>query len=352
MNSILRAKYQQSQSKFEKHSEDLLFCLRAPENQSLIYRHQREALFSVKKYFDRGITLDQPAIVVAPTGAGKSGIVALLPYVLASKKALVLSPSLKITEQLEKSFGLRNDQVTESFLFQRKLIDDVEMLKDFLEKGKVIKESDNISNMDTWNLVIVNAQKFGTNSKASLKEVDGEIGQVRKTFDKFSTLIVDEAHHYPASTWDLIIKEFKGKKIIFLTATPFRGNDRTELLAGQQITYSITKRELIDQNIIRDFHFKELTGTIGDHLSTIVIRNEINNVLNYHDSLEPSVKHKALVLVLDTDEAKKRAREMGEIATYHTSERRTDSHLKQFEKSTCKILFVCGKLIEGKIWKN
>lgn len=353
MNSVLKAKYQRSQSKFQKHSEDLLNCLLAPENQGLIYRHQREALFAVKTYFDRATTLDQPALVVAPTGAGKSGVVALLPYVLASEKALVLSPSLKITEQLEKSFGLRNDQATDSFIFQRKLIDDVYLLKDFLEKGKVIKESENISNMDTWDLVIVNAQKFGTNSSASLKESDGcdedvrqRIRQIRKNFDTFSTLIVDEAHHYPASTWDLIINEFKGKKIIFLTATPFRGSDRRELLAGLQITYSISKRELIELNIIRNIEFKELTGSIDYN----VIRNEIEEVLNHHDSLEPSVKHKAIVLALNTDEAKNGAREMGEMASYHTSEKRTDGYLKHFEKSNCKILFVCGKLIEGKIW--
>ena len=36
----------------------------------------------------------------------------------------------------------------------------------------------------------------------------------------FDTVIVDEAHHYPAETWKKIIDHFKQRKKVFLTATP------------------------------------------------------------------------------------------------------------------------------------
>lgn len=47
----------------------------------------------------------KPILIVAPTGAGKSGIIVMLPYVLESKKVLILTPSKVISEQLRDEFG-------------------------------------------------------------------------------------------------------------------------------------------------------------------------------------------------------------------------------------------------------
>lgn len=345
---------EREQSKFEKYSKYILNNLEKLENKKLIHKHQKEALLAVKKYFDnqQPRTLHHPALVVAPTGAGKTGIIALLPYVLASKKTLILSPSVIITDQLESAFGLRMDDVKKSFFFERKLTEDVEFLKELLEKGKRIDNTENIQNMDRWNLVIVNAQKFGANSNASLKEPDccdeetrRQIHKIRESCEKFSTLVVDEAHHYPASTWDLIVKEFEGKEIIFLTATPFRGIHRKALLPGQAITYSVSKRTLVELGIIRKINYQELSGDIDyDDL-----KDKILEIIERHDTAVETVKHKAMVLTTDTAEAREGAEKMGDIACYYTSEKYTEKYFDGFKGNKHKILFVCGKLIEGKL---
>lgn len=280
-----------------------------------------------------------------PTGAGKTGIVALLPYVLASPKVMILSPSLIITKQLEMAFGLRNDVAIESFYFERGMLPE-SALNGFLEMGKKIEKTESIFNMEKYNLVIVNAQKFGRNSSASLNEPedsdDEEVGtqllRTKENFASFTTLIVDEAHHYPAETWDLIYREFRGKQIIFLTATPFRGSDCKELWENQTILYRISRQTLVDQKIIRPIIFHTFIES--------KIEEQIYDILSQHDRMEPSVVHKAMVLNLTQDEAEEGARTI-RGATYLTSDKKTSSYLKKFEESTFRILFVCGCLLEG-----
>lgn len=58
--------------------------------------------------------------------------------------------------------------------------------------------------------------------------------------DLFDLVIVDEAHHSPAETWDLTIRYFKSAKKIFFTATPFR-NDNKEVKGKIIYKYSLSK---------------------------------------------------------------------------------------------------------------
>lgn len=274
---------------------------------------------------------------------------------------MVLSPSVIITRQLEMEFGLRNDSTTESFYFKRGMIPESH-LNAFLEAGKKIDKTEAIYNMKKYNLVIVNAQKFGRNSSASLNEpddtVDEEVGsQLLKTKENcasFTTLIVDEAHHYPAETWDLICREFRGKQIIFLTATPFRGSDRKNLWDGQKITYNISKQILINMKVIRPLRYAkidcgDIEVTHWEEMPFPLIEEKIYEILKEHDKLEPAVQHKAMVLVQNKDMAEDGSSEI-EGATYYTSEKRTERNLKQFEDPKCtniRIIFVCGSLLEG-----
>jgi superfamily II DNA or RNA helicase len=61
---------------------------------------------------------------------------------------------------------------------------------------------------------------------------------------------VDEAHHYPARTWRLIVENFKNKQIVFLTATPNR-NGKPILGPGQMITHQIHKSEVQGRFIVK-----------------------------------------------------------------------------------------------------
>jgi superfamily II DNA or RNA helicase len=68
-----------------------------------LYNVQKEALISLKLFFQNP---DMPniALVVMPTGCGKSGVAALSPYVINSTKVLFITPSVQITDQIMNDF--------------------------------------------------------------------------------------------------------------------------------------------------------------------------------------------------------------------------------------------------------
>jgi superfamily II DNA or RNA helicase len=106
-----------------------------------------------------------------------------------------------------------------------------------------------------YNLVIVNAQKFGGKSGSSLSSVKTieDRQKVREQLQDFDTIIIDEAHHYPAKTWENIVNVFQGKMVVFLTATPFRGSLGNEtsmkLLNSMEMVYEISSSELEGKSV-------------------------------------------------------------------------------------------------------
>lgn len=137
---------------------------------------------------------------------------------------------------------------------------DQKKLKNFLEPVTIIQTTDQVRHLGCLGiLVIVNAQKFGGRATTSLVHSNKEIvNDVKAVFGHFDTLIVDEAHHYPAITWKRIVTKFGRrvdgtmKKIIFLTAAPYRSNsagEKTyiwELLNGgkERIAIEITPQDV------------------------------------------------------------------------------------------------------------
>ncbi len=97
-------------------------------------------------------------------------------------------------------------------------------------------------------LVIINAQKFTKNSNLSLDDFED---------DGYDLVIIDEAHHYPAPTWDQISQYFKARKL-FLTATPYNRKsilpDRL-IVPKQSICYEYTEDQARKDNVIRPLEF-------------------------------------------------------------------------------------------------
>jgi superfamily II DNA or RNA helicase len=89
-------------SKFQRFHQPVVDTLLTELN-NCIYQHQKDALVAIKDYFQVD---HQPniAIVVLPTGSGKSGIASLAPYVLNSRRVLVIIPSIVISKKLFNEF--------------------------------------------------------------------------------------------------------------------------------------------------------------------------------------------------------------------------------------------------------
>ncbi len=122
----------------------------------------------------------------------------------------------------------------------------------FVEAARLINQGREIGDL-AENLVIVNAHKFATHSSIDWDKLN------RKSFN---LLIVDEAHHFPAPTWNNIVSYFNCKTI-FLTATPFRKGQPILTEQNGNICFQISLNELMNGGIIRQTIFREI-GTDHD----------------------------------------------------------------------------------------
>ena len=100
--------------------------------------------------------------------------------------------------------------------------------------------------LETFDMIIANAQKFLQNNwEETLPN------------DMFQLIVVDEAHHHPASTWRRIVNKFKNKAlVVFFTSTPYRG-DRKPVLEDITPAYHLSLEEAVKTGIIRQTKFRE-----------------------------------------------------------------------------------------------
>ncbi|ODM88556.1 hypothetical protein Ocin01_18126 [Orchesella cincta] len=223
-------------SKYEEKGKDFRTYLNEmlrDKDYRFFYEYQMRAVMSTERFLliDEAETQSvkrvesEAVLIVAPTGSGKSGMIMLLP-----RRRVFF----QVTGFCKKE---NSDEC------------DDEGLENLLETGMIITDANQIHSR-LPNLVIVNAQKFGGKSRLSLEYDNREIvDDVGSFFSQFDTLIVDEAHHYPAKTWLKIVQEFKKpapgmqKQIIFITATPYRSIRKT--IRRQEFTDSGKRSELV-----------------------------------------------------------------------------------------------------------
>jgi len=213
----------------------------------LIRDYQIDAVLETKKYFDDTSDSNpcKPALISAPTGSGKLGMVAMLPYVLEGKQVVIICPTTYRSNQIAESFGYFRE--IPSFFEQTSTVNRPKTsYAHFLEIVTLIKSSQQILKERMSNLVIVPVQKLEIKSIASLFHQEKRIVEDAKLFfEQFDTLIVDEAHLYPASTWESIVNLFTKphKKIVFVTASPF-AMDGQDILKNQKVTFTVTRRQI------------------------------------------------------------------------------------------------------------
>lgn len=216
-----------------------------------LFRHQIAATMDTKKFLlDQ--TKPKPALIIAPTGSGKTGMICLLPYLMKSKNTLILTPSPLLSKQIKKDMTFPGCFFEKIKFFNPNVTR--QQIGDFLPPSTLMIEStDNIQEINSQ-LVIVNAQKLGGNSKKNAglecEEDPVNFGKVMDFLGSFDLLLVDEAHHYPAPTWRNIKKKYEIQNpsghMVFVTATVNRMvKGRLErILPKEHESYVVTNEEL------------------------------------------------------------------------------------------------------------
>jgi len=176
------------------------------ENNDGLREPQKEAYKKIYDYFKSG---GREALVQLPVGCGKSGLAAISPFGIAEGRVLVVTPNLTICDEMKN-----NLDITHRKCFWRRsgVLDEVDM-----RSGPYATTLDtgNISVCDDSHFVVTNVQQLSTN-------IDKWLNQFSP--DYFDMIIIDEAHHGAADSWQRVVGHFPAAKIINLTATPFRSD--------------------------------------------------------------------------------------------------------------------------------
>ncbi|MFB6280087.1 MAG: DEAD/DEAH box helicase family protein [Salinibacter sp.] len=205
---------------------------------------QEEGYIALRDYFETEGTTQLPAIVVLPTGCGKSGLIACAPFGIAEGRVLVVAPNLTIKDGLAEGTFSGTDNF---YHFCDVLPADARLPRVVaLERGRVNEED-----CRRADIIVSNVQ-----------QMQGWLPLFPSDF--FDLIVVDEAHHAPADSWQNINRAFPDAKKIYCTATPFRSDERpirAEPVYRYHLADAIAKGYV--KNIVRvDAVASEMTFTV------------------------------------------------------------------------------------------
>ena len=342
--------------------------------------HQNECLAALINWFG-GPNRRSPALISMPTGTGKTGVMCCLPYFIGSmglpkpealtslasgkpqysfdKPVLVIAPGNDIADQLEGQILVSADDNNENFLVKRGIIPrDYPRRKSVLPDGEKITDPKRLTSgevIGVKDVIIANVQKFVPKPAADSlsKKWWGE----ELPTNLFRLVIVDEAHHVPAPTWQRIIDRFGADAlVVFLTATPLRTDGR--LVVPGKFAYQLSLEEARNRSIIRRTHWEEVRTLHDSDLEVFkqVLKKvkEIQDQKNTYHPLPNDVPHMAIAITKTTDlanEAVKLWNEnhgAGTAIAYHGGVKSELPHMmEKIRKSKVMLVVVVAMLMEG-----
>jgi len=147
------------------------------------------------------------AIIVLPTGVGKTGVMGILPYFMSEGKVLIIAPRVAIKDNLVKQL---DPLEPDNFWLKRKVFTSPNYLPSVCEYTPgLVKDV-----LDRSNIIILNVHKLQSRLDSSILNF--------LPSNYFDLIIIDEAHHSTAKTWTDAVSHFSKAKVVKLTGTPFR----------------------------------------------------------------------------------------------------------------------------------
>lgn len=166
------------------------------------------------------------AVIVLPTGVGKTGLMALLPYNICKGRLLIITPQIVIKDTVIDAL---NPELPDNFWLKRKVFDKPKNLPAISEFESNVTP---LEVLEASNIIILNAQKLQSRLDSSPLNFLPE--------DFFDMIIIDEAHHSTARTWVETTQYFSNAKVIKVTGTPFR-TDGIEIAGELVYKYKLSQ---------------------------------------------------------------------------------------------------------------
>ncbi len=206
---------------------------------SCLRTSQLGALHAVASHFTLS---SEPGLVVLPTGAGKTAVLMLLPYVLSSTRALVVTPSQFVRAQIASDLAsLKTLKVIGALPMDvpAPAVHEVKSVRREVKDWEFLRDFDAV-------VTTPSSASPGIDTVASPPP------------DLFDIVLVDEAHHSAAKTWKALIEAFPNARTVLFTATPFR-RDRREIRARHLYTYPIQRA--FEDGIYGEMEYRPITPT-------------------------------------------------------------------------------------------
>lgn len=242
------------------------------------------ALHALMAHMEDG---EESAIVVMPTGTGKTETMLGFLVANACKKVFVIVPSDALRNQTYKKFKtlglLRRLNAVPS---------DINLPKVSIAKG-VLDDAGWKQMIDCSNVIVTTmatAETITANVRTYLRE-------------NISYLFVDEAHHSKARTWDSFIKIFPAKNVVMFTATPFR-NDGKKLTGKVVFNFSLKKAQ--EQGYYQKINNYQITKYSTEEADKAIAAKAIEILKS---DLQKGYDH----IVMARCKSKKRAEEVYEV---------------------------------------
>ncbi len=166
---------------------------------------QIAALHAICAHFSVGSEFDA-ATVVLPTGTGKTETMIATQFYCRLERTLVMVPTDALRGQISRKF------------ISLGVLPDTKCISKETAGPRVAIVSGGIQSVEEAKALIENSNVIVTLPN-TLEASDEEA--VALLADKCSDLILDEAHHVTASTWQRVRARFAKKRILQFTATPF-----------------------------------------------------------------------------------------------------------------------------------
>jgi superfamily II DNA or RNA helicase len=235
------------QSVFNNQCLAILEFLDRPDASNCVWQHQILAVKRVREQL-QNFQMPNIALVVLPTGCGKTGVAVLAAYALNATRVLVITPSVKISKQIHEAFC--GSQARRCFLEERGICPSAYVIQ-VVPRGECITDSAKIRQNYVDSFMVVNAHKIGGLSSVKIEDIPS---------DGYDLVIVDEAHHYPAPTWKTLVDHFYQSRRLFITATPeYKGKSILE----HSPCFTLPREVAVQSGIIRNIDFYEVPNPQG-----------------------------------------------------------------------------------------
>lgn len=219
------------------------------EDNDLLRLPQREGWQAIRDHFE-GSSTEREVAIVLPVGCGKSGLITLAPFAVQARRVLVIAPGRKIRGQLGADFRVNSPT---NFYERFGVLSADEEFPEvvIVEPGRV--NLDDILHCDV--------------AVANIHQVSGEENRWLDALasDFFDLILVDEAHHNIAESWQQVKQRFPAARIVNFSGTPTRADGR--LMEGK-IIYSFPVVKAIEAGYVKRLRAKMLRPTALTYVDT------------------------------------------------------------------------------------